>query len=200
MAGQLAVRSILAPLELWRPALVEGTHAFQAVVAMDGAVIGLNRQHHACFQVSFSAPDDGFLGLPYGNGAILGDGGGNLQSFVIGLAGWYKVIDQADGLGFLCRHTAPGENHFLGERRPDDAWQELCATNTGKNAPRHFWHGKHRRLAGYHKIRQYSQFTATAHSKTFDRRNDGLGAAQDPQRRLLKDDVLLAPSIVRHAL
>ena len=66
--------------------LIEGPHAFQAVVCMDGTIIGLNGQHHACVQIGFSTPDDGFFCLPYGNGAILRNRCGNVERFGLSLA------------------------------------------------------------------------------------------------------------------
>ena len=65
---------------------------------MDGAIVGLDGQHHARFQVSLSTPGDGFFRLSDGNGAILRNGRGDFERFCLGLAGWDEVIDQANGL------------------------------------------------------------------------------------------------------
>src|SRR2546423_12494426 len=96
---------------------------------MDSAIVRLDGQYHARFQVSLSAPGDGFFRLADGNRTILRNGRGYFERFRLGLAGWDEVIDQANRFGFWRWYTTPGKNHLLGKRCADNAWQELSAAN-----------------------------------------------------------------------
>ena len=98
------------------------------------------------------------------------------------------------------RYASTGKNHFLGKRGADDARQELRAADAGKDPTGYFRHREDGAFARNHKIRQHRQFTSATHGKAFHGGNDRMRAVQHVERRLLENDVLIAPRVIRHAL
>src|SRR5215510_9451085 len=124
----------LLSLELWFALLVERPHAFETVLGGHGDVVGLDGQRHARLEIGLAAPVDGLLGLAYGHGSVGGNGGGNLESLGARLARRDEMIHEAERLRLRGGHAPAREDHLLGERRADDARQELRASDAGEDA------------------------------------------------------------------
>src|SRR5262245_38684651 len=101
----------LLSFELGLALLVERAYALQAVLGRDGIVVRLDGEGHRRLQIRLAPPVDGLLRLPHGDGAIVGDGGGDLEGLGACLPRGHEVVHEADGLGFLGADTAPREDH-----------------------------------------------------------------------------------------
>src|SRR6266536_1102791 len=69
----------LLSFELRLALLVERSHAFEPVLGGDGDIVGLDGERHARFEVGLASPVDGLFRLADRDGAIGGDGGGDLE-------------------------------------------------------------------------------------------------------------------------
>src|SRR5262245_7114073 len=183
----------LLPLEVWLPFFVEGTDTFESVLGSHGDVVGLDGQRHARLQIGLAAPVDGLLGLAYGDGSVGGDGGGNLESLSAGLARRDEMIHEAKRLRLRGGDAPAREDHLLGERRTDDARQELRAPNAGEDAERHLGHGEDRSLRGHDEVGEYGELTAPAHGKALHGGDDGYRAAHEARGGCFENHVLRAP-------
>ena len=110
------------------------------------------------------------------------------------------MVHEPDGLGLRRGHAAPREDHLLGQRRPDDAREQLRPADAGKDPARHLGHREDGRLRGDDEIGEHGQLAAAAHGEALDGGDHGHGAVEHLGRGRLEDGVLGAPCLVRHAL
>src|SRR5439155_25219635 len=89
-------------------------------------------------------------------------------------------------------------DRVLGWRRAEGAGQELGAADAGKDPEGRLGDAEDRGLAGDDEVGEDRELTSAGEGEAFHGGDDRDRTAQDPERRLLEDDVLGPPRLVGH--
>src|SRR5512134_1356727 len=125
--AQAEVPAFSATLEVRLALLVEGAHAFAAVLGIDEAVVGFDLVAVAGEQVHLQPVVDGLLRLAHRDRRVRGDLSRGLERFGERCAGLADLVHQAPGRALLCAESTRGEDQLLGAPLANGARKVLRA-------------------------------------------------------------------------